>query len=202
MRRRPSGSTEEDDTDEASLSPDPQAQEDDGRKRSFTSAKFDVARNSVTLDRRKVEKSLAPTQLTQQTWSSEPNVYTEPEKQKLVTGGSPDRSPLDKMKDSKARPSRMRSPWRYSLLVIFTAAIAGGLVFLIVHSLLTRQLDTQGCAMSYMDPAYARLSEFDTEHTRFASKYSLYLYREVGVDEDTRVGMPGDFPCSFLLTFA
>lgn len=45
--------------------------------------------------------------------------------------------------------------------------------------------------MSYMRPAFTRFSDFDTEHTRFASKYSLYLYREGGVDEDTRVkGVP------------
>lgn len=36
--------------------------------------------------------------------------------------------------------------------------------------------------MSYMRPSYIHFSEFDTEHTRFASKYSLYLYREQGID--------------------
>lgn len=46
--------------------------------------------------------------------------------------------------------------------------------------------------MSYMRPAFAKLEDFDTEHTRFASKYSVYLYREVMVDEDTRVDMPRD----------
>ena len=45
--------------------------------------------------------------------------------------------------------------------------------------------------MSYMRAMFAPFSDFDTEHTRFASKYSLYLYREGGVDEDTRVkGVP------------
>jgi pimeloyl-ACP methyl ester carboxylesterase len=45
-----------------------------------------------------------------------------------------------------------------------------------------------------MRPAFTRFSDFDTEHTRFASKYSLYLYREAGVDEDTRVkGVPALF---------
>ncbi len=42
--------------------------------------------------------------------------------------------------------------------------------------------------MSMMRPAFAKFSDFDTEHTRFASKYSLYLYREGGIDEDTMVG--------------
>ncbi|KAL2024000.1 hypothetical protein VTK56DRAFT_235 [Thermocarpiscus australiensis] len=45
--------------------------------------------------------------------------------------------------------------------------------------------------MSYMRPSYAKLNEFDTEHTRLASKYSLYLYREQGIDHDTKVrGVP------------
>lgn len=44
--------------------------------------------------------------------------------------------------------------------------------------------------MSYMRPYFAKYDDFDTEHTRFATKYSLYLYREGGVDEDIRVSPP------------
>ena len=49
-----------------------------------------------------------------------------------------------------------------------------------------------------MRPAFAKYSDFDTEHTRFASKYSLYLYREGGIDEDTMVSKP----CSVEILFA
>ena len=47
--------------------------------------------------------------------------------------------------------------------------------------------------MSRMSPTYIKLSGFDTEHTRFATKYSLYLYREEGVDEYTQenIGLKG-----------
>ena len=38
-----------------------------------------------------------------------------------------------------------------------------------------------------MYPGFAKLSDFDTEHTRFASKYSVYLYREGYIDDDTMV---------------
>ncbi|KAM0325550.1 hypothetical protein ACHAQA_007537 [Verticillium albo-atrum] len=38
-----------------------------------------------------------------------------------------------------------------------------------------------------MRPSYVRLREFDTEHTRFASKYSLYLYREQGIDTENKL---------------
>ncbi|KAH6688077.1 PGAP1-like protein-domain-containing protein [Plectosphaerella plurivora] len=45
--------------------------------------------------------------------------------------------------------------------------------------------------MSYMRPSYIHLKEFDTEHTRFATKYSLHLYREQGIDDGRRLrGVP------------
>jgi len=60
-----------------------------------------------------------------------------------------------------------------------------------MHSFHHRQLDPKGCAMSYMRPTFIHLPDFDTEHSRLASKYSLYLYREAGVDEDPNVnGIP------------
>jgi GPI inositol-deacylase len=96
---------------------------------------------------------------------------------------------VDKMPDSRlhTRRSRFRNPWATSLLTLVTTALAILSIFLISHSFLTRQLDPKGCRMSYMRPSFAKLKDFDTEHTRFASKYSLYLYREEMVDEDTKV---------------
>lgn len=37
--------------------------------------------------------------------------------------------------------------------------------------------------MSYMTPTYIKMEGFDSEYSRFASKYGLYLYREEGVDQ-------------------
>ncbi|KAK5112260.1 hypothetical protein LTR62_004421 [Meristemomyces frigidus] len=86
---------------------------------------------------------------------------------------------------------RSRGPWSCSFLTLATTAFAIVMLATIVRSFLTLQMDPKGCAMSYMMPAFAHFSDFDTEHTRFASKYSLYLYREGGVDEDIRVkGIP------------
>jgi glycosylphosphatidylinositol deacylase len=95
----------------------------------------------------------------------------------------------DKMPDSRqnARRSRLRSPWSCSLLTLVTTLLAILTLVFIIHSFVSRQLDTKGCRMSYMRPSFAKLSDFDTEHTRFASKYSVYLYREGMVDEDTKV---------------
>lgn len=81
---------------------------------------------------------------------------------------------------------RLRSPWACSPYTVLTTLAAFIAMFLMAQSFLTRQLDVKGCGMSYMRPTYSRFSNFDTEHTRFASKYSLYLYREGGLDEDTR----------------
>lgn len=92
----------------------------------------------------------------------------------------------DRMPESR-RPKRLRSPWSISLLTIITTGAALLILTSIVHSFLNRQLDNKGCRMSYMRPSFAKLSDFDTEHTRFASKYSVYLYREGMVDEDTKV---------------
>lgn len=42
--------------------------------------------------------------------------------------------------------------------------------------------DLPSCRIVYMFPSYARIKAFDETHTKFASKYSLYLYREQGRD--------------------
>jgi glycosylphosphatidylinositol deacylase len=82
---------------------------------------------------------------------------------------------------------RLRNPWACSPYTLVTTLAAFAVMFLMAQSFLTRQLDVKGCGMSYMRPMYSRYNDFDTEHTRFASKYSLFLYREGGLDEDTRV---------------
>lgn len=92
----------------------------------------------------------------------------------------------DRMPETR-RPKRLRSPWSISPLTIITTGVALLVLASIVHSFSNRQLDNKGCRMSYMRPSFAKLSDFDTEHTRFASKYSVYLYREGMVDEDTKV---------------
>ncbi len=85
----------------------------------------------------------------------------------------------------------VRSPWRCSFLTLATSVCSILLLLAIIRAFVTLQLDPKGCAMSYMRPSFTKFPDFDTEHTRFASKYSLYLYREGGVDEDTRVkGVP------------
>ncbi|KAF1850735.1 GPI inositol-deacylase [Cucurbitaria berberidis CBS 394.84] len=86
---------------------------------------------------------------------------------------------------------RLRNPWACSPRMLVTTLAAFAALSLMAYSFLTRQLDVKGCEMSYMRPAYSKYQDFDTEYTRFATKYSLYLYREGGIDEDFRVkGVP------------
>jgi len=46
------------------------------------------------------------------------------------------------------------------------------------------QLSPQGCRMSYMSPSYILQSGFDTSWTSLSGRYSLWLYREVGWDNN------------------
>ncbi|KFA61566.1 hypothetical protein S40285_04021 [Stachybotrys chlorohalonatus IBT 40285] len=84
-----------------------------------------------------------------------------------------------------------RSPWSIPVLLFLTSALGIALLFAILQSLVSCQTDPKGCRMSYMRPSYQHFSEFDTEHTRFATKYSLYLYREQGIDNTKKLrGVP------------
>lgn len=91
------------------------------------------------------------------------------------------------------RKTRAQSPWTWRPLTLITTALALLSLSIIVRSSLKLQVDPQGCVMSMMTPTYIKLSGFDTEHSRFATKYSLYLYREEGVDEYTQdnIGLRG-----------
>jgi GPI inositol-deacylase len=116
----------------------------------------------------------------------------------ILVPGSPDSDVGDddgKMADKRRVDRKLwaRSPWRLTWRTFLSAVAGMALLVTILTSSLTRQLDAKGCRMSYMSPRYIHMSDFDTEHTRFASKYSLYLYREGGIsDTDTvcvRVGL-------------
>lgn len=84
----------------------------------------------------------------------------------------------------KRPDTRARSPWSSCPFLTSFVTLLGFLALWgILYSYLTRQVDQQGCRTPGMRPTYINLVGFDSEHTRFASKYGLYLYRERGVDE-------------------
>ncbi|KAI0597812.1 GPI inositol-deacylase [Biscogniauxia sp. FL1348] len=99
----------------------------------------------------------------------------------------------DKMAVGKVRNrrSRPRNPWAISLSMLFTSIAGITLLLSVLYSSSSLHCDSKGCRMSWMNPSFVPFTDFDTEHTRFASKYSLYLYREQGIDNAPKVrGIP------------
>lgn len=82
----------------------------------------------------------------------------------------------------RIRHHRLRSPWSISILALSTALAGVFFLLFIAHSFVNRPVGADGCQVPMMSPTYLRMVGFDAEHTRFASKYNLYLYREEGVD--------------------
>ena len=187
MRRRSSGSTEEDELEEDSgPQPKPISTEDVGENKITSLVEPLVSiRHSETLDRRKTDKTLIYA----------PSAQDEAIDVRRFSFGDTARGKIERPivnatietmnEHTMYRRSRARSPWSISRLTIGVTVLSIMLLYAIVNSFMNLQRDPKGCKNCWMSPAYAKLSGFDTEHTRFASKYSLYLYREGGVDEDT-----------------
>lgn len=183
MRRRSSDSAEEDEFRNA-IPAEPTTPNHDEKRRSFTSAKYDVSRHSDTLDRRKAEKIIPPSTFIAN--GSIAPVFQEAPPKLLPL--SPEQNG-SKMQESRGRrPARQQTPWSISLLTLSATILAVVLLFSIIHSFLSRQVDSKGCDMCYTrEIIYFEFRDFDTEHTRFATKYSLHLIREEGFDEDPKV---------------
>lgn len=95
-----------------------------------------------------------------------------------------DKLPPPKIKSRQFRP---KSPWAISIWTLLTSMVGIALLASIVYSAANLQCDPKGCRMSWMSPSFVHFSDFDTEHTRFASKYSLHLYREQGIENRPKV---------------
>ncbi len=166
---------------------DPSKVDQNERKKTFTTAKYDATRHSDTLDRRKVEKALVPAQSTSDAWISPSKALST---LKRLDPSSPEPAGHKVLEERAWGRLRTRSPWSCSVFTL--TATLSALLFLvfIFHSFVTRQSDSKGCDMYYTRSMFFNFADFDTEHTRFASKYSLHLYREVGFDEDPKVAPP------------
>ncbi|KAG0053764.1 GPI inositol deacylase [Gryganskiella cystojenkinii] len=65
-----------------------------------------------------------------------------------------------------------------SLKLVAVALVSISVLGTAIHSSFNHQIDTKGCVMTYMQPTYYKLLDFDINQTRFASKYALLLYRD------------------------
>ena len=176
----PRASVNSEEVDRNALYNEPQPQ--GGKSRSFTTANFEMNRKSDSLDRRKSDKPL----------NLAPGIPNGPRKSSFDTSQQPLLSGEEKQTSRMGQARNWRhwspkSPWACSLPTIAAAVLAITLLLSIVHAFVTRQLDPKGCDMCWSAPIYVRFKDFDTEHTRFASKYSLYMLKEGGVDEDPKV---------------
>ncbi|KAB8076768.1 GPI inositol-deacylase [Aspergillus leporis] len=191
MHRRSSGSPVEDDAEDSlssrtSTEPNhaPNAVDTPEKPRS------QVARTGTSFDlRRDATGASTPRSRNSSMWrtpSSSTTTLVPPDcnSSSVMMPLASQRLPMEVSPDSqhRFRPSRLRSPWPCSILTAFTTILASIFLISILRSFSLRQTGGDGCGIPAMSPTFIRMVGFDTEHTRFASKYNLYLYREEGVD--------------------
>ena len=159
------------------------------RENSFTTAKYDLNRKQDTLDRRKLEKPIGLLHVRSNDSRIPPGSSPAANSDPLL---SPINTYTTKMTESGSwRLSRARGPWSSSLLTLAVTALAGIIAFAMIQAFLSRQLDPKGCDIPWTRPTYIEFKDFDTEHTRFATKYHLYMLRDGSFDEDAKVkGVP------------
>ncbi|KAJ6164412.1 hypothetical protein N7470_003084 [Penicillium chermesinum] len=180
MHRRSSGSPVADDTEDSSARPD-----DHGPAIDAPHDKSSIARHGTSFDLRRDNGSSTPRSRNSSVWRTpRPNPLP-------MEAAAPD--------GRRARQSRQRSPWSCSILTAVTTCVAVAILLAIVSSFTGRSRDGDGCGVPMMSPTFIKMVDFDTEHTRFASKYNLFLYREEGVDPYTQdnIGLNG-VPVLFL----
>lgn len=193
MHRRSSGSPVEDDTEDSliprtSFDPSHAPNTFDPPEKS----RPQVARTSTSFDLRRQDSTGAATPRPRNSglWRTLSSTSTvtlaanEPKPSSLMIPLASQRLPMESSPEAhqRARSSRLRSPWTCSILTALTTLLASVFLFSILRSFSARQTGGDGCGIPVMSPAFLPMEGFDTEHTRFASKYNLYLYREAGVD--------------------
>ncbi|CAD1810028.1 PGAP1-like family protein [Candida parapsilosis] len=80
----------------------------------------------------------------------------------------------------------MRPNSRLSKLSFYLTVLLGGFLVLLTLKSYTSKLngpDVPSCRPVWMYPSYIKIHSFDQSHTKYASKYSIYLYREQGRDK-------------------
>jgi hypothetical protein len=73
----------------------------------------------------------------------------------------------------------------------FVTSFSFVLLLAVLGSFLYAPRDPKQCAMSYSRPEFIKQLALDTSWSRLAGKYSLYLYREGGIDMSKQVDRKG-----------
>lgn len=190
MHRRSSGSPVADDSDDSPA----RSSDDHGNghgsgnatEPSNDKSRSQIARHGTSFDLRRDNGRSTPRSRNSSLWRT-PSTAQPSNDTKTMPLGSP-RLPMEapSPEGRRARQSSLRSPWSCSILTALTTFFAVAFLFSTVRSFASRQVGGDGCGVPMMSPTFIRMLEFDTEHTRFASKYNLFLYREEGVDPYTQ----------------
>lgn len=190
MHRRSSGSPVADDSDDSPARSSDEHGNGHGPgnapEPSNDKSRSQIARHGTSFDLRRDNGRSTPRSRNSSLWRT-PSAAQPSNDTKAMTLGSP-RLPMEapSPEGRRARQSSLRSPWSCSILTALTTFFAVVFLFFTVRSFAGRQVGGNGCGVPMMSPTFIRMLEFDTEHTRFASKYNLFLYREEGVDPYTQ----------------
>ncbi|KAL2002209.1 hypothetical protein VTN02DRAFT_432 [Thermoascus thermophilus] len=202
MHRRSSGSPVEDDAEDPLVS---RASTEDSHGVTIYDTpdkiRSQIARTGHSFDLRRENTAATPRSRNSSAWRNPPSqTPNDGAKSAAMMPLASQRLSMESSPEAQRfRQSRLRSPWSCSLLTLFATLLATIALCGILHSFATRQVGADGCDVPVMSPTFIKMLGFDTEHTRFASKYKLYLYREEGVDPYTQenIGLNG-VPVLFL----
>lgn len=189
MHRRSSGSPVEDDAEDSLVS---RASTEDSHGVTIYDTpdkiRSQIARTGHSFDLRRENTAATPRSRNSSAWRNPPSqTPNDDTKSAAMMPLASQRLSMESSPEAQRfRQSRLRSPWSCSLLTLFATLLATIALCGILHSFATRQVGADGCDVPVMSPTFIKMLGFDTEHTRFASKYKLYLYREEGVDPYTQ----------------
>lgn len=186
MRRRPSGSVTEDEGNSPGQETSSSEPENDNDSPCRSSVELLNGTRQLSYKESKSQEKLqsdAAWKLPSASNTSSKKVQA----QEKVLSEQTEEDTMERNQAQQRKWTRWRNPWSISVPTLATLAAAALLLCAIWQSFVTRQLDPKGAGMSRMASSYVHFAGFDTEHTRFATKYNLYLYRELGIDEDPRV---------------
>ena len=89
--------------------------------------------------------------------------------------------------------------FKFTLTLLMSRLVTAGLglfalvtilLFYLASSDTFQNLSPQGCRMSWMSPSYILQSNFNTSWSPLATRYSLWLYREVGWESNQVCRLP------------
>ncbi|RAH71835.1 GPI inositol-deacylase [Aspergillus aculeatinus CBS 121060] len=187
MHRRSSGSPAEDDAEDSVITVSRTQTEPSHAPHVLDppeKSRSQAARTGTSFDLRRDTTGTSNTRSRNSSLWRTPSSSHESRSSSVMTPLASQRLPMEASPEGqhRFRPSHLRSPWPISVLAALTTLVASIFLFFICRSFTVRQVGGDGCGIPVMSPTFIRMVGFDTEHTRFASKYNLFLYREEGVD--------------------